>query len=385
MIWDGVSDPWIAIVIDKLRKRFSTVNIYFAIGIPITSIATLCFFNTHHIPQESSLIFAIVVLILFRTGYTIIDVPHNSLISFITNNDIRRTNIIALRIFFSSAGRFLVTILTIDFMELDELLIRQNNFTELSYTLTLTFVAALLLCFLGIRKIPIVHKKEALTEFKLFELIRFVFSNKALLIVFAITAVTSATTNVIGSGFVYFAKYGLHEESSGNYALILFALSQASFLYFWTVVTKKYWGIRRSCIVANLVFCLTLMTGLGGIFDEYHLYSIAILAGICLGGICIFNWALLPIAIENVVLIKERRYDMSIFGFYTFINKVFHGFSLAYVGWVLHFFEYTPDTETIAINSITSLIFLLPISGAVACVLMLLTLSAVVSRFGDEL
>jgi Na+/melibiose symporter-like transporter len=107
MIWDGISDTYLVVLIDKLRRRFSTVEIYFLLGSPITAIATVCFFNSHRVPEDFVLVYSTFVLLVFRAAYPVVDVPHNSLLSFITKDDIEGTNIVAMRIFCSSMGRFL--------------------------------------------------------------------------------------------------------------------------------------------------------------------------------------------------------------------------------------------------------------------------------------
>lgn len=373
MIWDGFSDSWMALLIDKLRRHFSTVKVYFFIGVPIAALATISFFNAHKIPEGFALLYSIAVLIVFRTAYTLFDVPHNSLLSFLSNDSKLRTRIAAMRIFCSSIGRFLVTIVSIDFLAAENLTEIQNQFSLYSVLFSVFFILVMSICLLAIKDIKIIHDTEVLNDFKLADMLKSFHSNRSLLIVFGLTAITSVSTLGIGSSFIYFAKYSQLDESSGGVALSIMAVGQAFSLFFWTYLSNKRWGTVKSCFIANAILCLTMLGAMLGIHDEIHLYTIAIVTGIALAGISVFNWALLPEAIDRGHFGSERRYDVSIFGFYTLANKICNGLSLAYVGWVLTLFEYVPDQAIMSesIGSITTTILFLPALGCSASILLL--------------
>jgi len=373
LVWDGLTDPWIAILIDKLRKRFSTVKLYFLVGSPCTAIAAFSFFNAHRVTEDYVLLYTTVVLLIYRTVYTIVDVPHNSLLSFIATEARQRTKIAAMRIFFSSLGRFLVTAMSVDFLVNDSMPAMQASFSNAALMFSILFLLIMAVCLNAVKQVSIVHSKESLTEFKFFDLFKLLWLNKAVLLVFFITAVTSVTTHALGSGIIYFAKYALLDESKGGVALTILSFSQAIFLVMWVYCANDFLNVWKASVLANSILIVTLIAALLGITSNFHLYIFCFFAGAALSGIYMFNWVLLPMAIDQFPQANRRRYDMSIFGFYTLTNKVCHGLSLAFVGWILQFNDYVADSRLAeeSIDDVFFTILLLPLVGSIICIWLL--------------
>ncbi len=373
MIWDGVSDPWIASIIDKLRNKFSTVKIYFLVGSPITALAAISFFNSHKIAQDHLLLYTIALLIIFRTAYTIVDIPHNCLLSFITHEQKERTTIASMRIFFSAVGRFFVTLASVHFLAPKEISYINEQFSQSSIFFSLLFLLVMLFCLSAVKKIRIVHEQEVLTKFSFIDVVKTMISNKALAIAFGLTAVTSLTSHALASGFLYFAKYGLGDESKGGFALTVMSISQASSLLLWAFIANHVANKRIAAQIANGLLVLSMSLAMIGIKSEWHLYGVALLAGTAIGGIYMLNWSILPDALDNQENVNKRRYDISVFGLYTLTNKICHGVSLAYVGWVLAAFNYTANSTEVKsdITTITSVILSFPLIGGLACMLLL--------------
>lgn len=387
LVWDGVTDPWIAILIDKLRKHFSTVKLYFLVGSPCTAIAVFSFFNAHHIPEEFMLLYTTLVLLFYRTAYTIVDVPHNSLLSFIATDARQRTNIVAMRIFFSSLGRLLVTAFSVDFLVNDNVQSIQGNFSHASLLFSIFFLLIMAICLNAVKRVSIIHLKESLTEFKFFELLKLLWFNKAVLIVFSVTAVTSITTHALGSGIIYFAKYGLFDESKGGVALTVLSFSQAVFLFMWMYCANNLLDVWKTSILANVFLIFSLLIAVVGISNHLQLYAFCFLAGAALGGIYMFNWVLLPMSIDHSPRENLRRYDLSIFGFYTLTNKICHGLSLAFVGWVLQFNDYVADSKLVesTINDVFLTILLFSLVGSITCIGLLRKLGKINSNQVNDL
>lgn len=376
LVWDGLTDPWVALITDKLRNKFSTIKIYFIIGIPTTALFMILFFHSGYIDEKYRFSFAVASLFLFRTAYTVLDIPHNGLLSFIVNTPKDRTTVAGMRIFFSSLGRATVTIASVHLIvgvAPDEISIQ---FGHTSLLLALLFTCIMTSCLFSIKNIPIVHKNERLSGFKLIDVIKKLLGCKPLAIVFALSAISSLTTHTVSTVIIYFSKYGLNDESVGGIALTAMAFSQALALLFWVFITNKLRDKALSAQLANMILVVTMFVALLGISSNYTLYILSVSIGIATSGISLLNWSLLPDVLDSNSDKVGRRYDISVFGFFTLTNKICNGIAIAYVGWVLSFFEYSANSEKAfeVINAVTFYILLTPCLGGIICVLLLMKL-----------
>jgi GPH family glycoside/pentoside/hexuronide:cation symporter len=373
LIWDGLTDPWIAVITDKLRDKFTTVKIYFLVGVPATALFAVLFFHSGYIPEKYRYIFAVTSLFLFRTAYTIVDIPHNGLLSFIVNTPKDRTNVAGMRIFCSALGRALVTITSVHIIvgiAPNEL---NAQFGQASLLLALVFLCIMTLCLSSIKHIAIVHENEKLSSFKLSVITNELISNKPLAIVFAMSAISSLTTYTVSTAIIYFSKYGLNNESIGGMALTVMAFAQTVSLIFWVFFTNKLTDKALSAQFANGVLVIAMMLALLGMSSDKSLYIVCILTGIATSGISMLNWSLLPDVLDANSKSEGRRYDISVFGFFTLTNKICNGLAIAYVGWILSLFEYSANSKTAfeVIDQIIFFILITPFIGGIICFILL--------------
>ena len=208
LIWDGVTDPVMGIVADRLRQTISTARVFFYVGAPITALAFVTFFNAPYVSPAWQLPFLLTTLLMFRTAYTVVDVPHNTMLALMTDDPRQRTNITSLRIFFSSAGRIGVTLAAIYFLQAGGPEASAPRLTNASVMLAAAYVLILLICLRSVSRIVIrAPPSRARLLTVLGALFRTLRQNRQLLIVFGLTALTSMTVPVLGSAILYFAKY----------------------------------------------------------------------------------------------------------------------------------------------------------------------------------
>ena len=373
LLWDGISDPFLAILANRFRHRFPTVKIYFYIGVPLTAITTVLLFQASHIPGNAQVFYLLTIMLLYRTAYTIVDVPHNSLLGFLTKKPDERTNIASLRIFFSSLGRLLVTGASAYILDKNLPTDAGDQFAYAAIGFASVYVIVMLTSLRAVRQVKIFHKTEPVKRFMLADIWHSFTNNKYLWIVFGLTATTSLTTNLFGAWIVYFGKYATTSQSSVSTALIIFSVSQAFSLILWSKLSNHVTGKRRASQLANLTLILAITITLLNLSSMNAFFLTVSLTGIALGGIYMLNWSILPDALDQGQGINGRRFDLVIFGFFTLINKVCGGVSQAYVGWVLAYHGYIADSAGAAssIQSITISILLAPLFGSIICILLL--------------
>ena len=370
LVWDGVTDPIMGIIADRLRKTLSTVKSFFYVGAPVTAIAFIAFFNADRVAADFQLAYLLVTLLICRSAYTVVDVPHNAMLALITNDARERTNLASLRIFFSSVGRIGVTLAALYLLADSSVEASTPRFATASVLLACAYLAILGICLRSVARIEIRSSVEAAGfATSLRAVLQSVAKNRQLLIVFGLTALTSTTVPILSNTILYFAKYQLQEIDLASVALLLLASTQAVSLLFWSKFSNRLAQKKHASQLANTIlagtcalFMLTLSAPLG-------LYALALLSGVAIGGIHMLNWSMLPDAMDDRGTVDGERHDMSIFGLYTLTNKICMGIAQALTGLVLAAYGYEANSEVPAgtIGAIIATLLALPALGSFGC------------------
>ncbi|MDA5192825.1 MFS transporter [Govanella unica] len=372
LIWDAICDPIMGIAADRLREKFPTVRIYFLIGAPLTAVTFVGLFQAESIAADYRVFYIFIALILFRSAYTIVDIPHNSMLAFLSRNSRDRTNIASLRIFFSAAGRLTVTLAMTVILNDSGLAASHEQFSTAAMIFAAIYLVVIALCLLSICNIR-VHAGEQSEPLGLGDLLKRIRENEFLIIVFALTAVTSLTTPIIGSAIVYYGKYGIGSEEAGATALVIMSACQAASLLFWSKLSNRMRQKKSASQYANGLLGLAMLIAIAALESREVLYLVAGLAGCAIGGIFMLNWSMLPDALDHAPGLSGRQYHMSIFGLYTLTNKSFIGLSQAVTGLTLAAYGYKADSPNMhdVMPVILSTLMAFPLLGAITCIALL--------------
>lgn len=373
LVWDALTDPLMGIVADRLREKFPTARLYFLAGAPVTALAFIAFFEAGKVPGDFRALYILLVLMLFRTAYTVVDVPHNSMLSFLSRDSRDRTNIASMRIFFSAAGKMGVTLAAMAVLNNSAPGAIEDRFALVAMCLAAVYLGILGLCLVSVWNIRIQQVAAEKQPIRMLHLFRSMASNPHLIIVFALTAVTSLTTPIIGTAIIYFGKYGLRDESAGATALVIMSACQAASLLFWSKLSNRLTYKKHASRAANLMLAGAMAAAVAAMDTHAALYAVAGLSGFAIGGIFMLNWSMLPDALDREAHASAHRYNMSVFGLYTLTNKGFIGLSQAMAGWTLALFGYQADTAQALekIGPIISTLMAFPLAGALACAFLL--------------
>lgn len=374
LIWDGVTDPLMGIAADRLRQNLSTASVFFFVGAPITALAFVAFFNAAHIAPCWQLPYLLATLLLFRTAYTVVDVPHNTMLALLTEDPRQRTNITSLRIFFSSAGRIGVTLSAIYFLDTGGPEASAPRFTHASVMLSAAYVLILLFCLRSVSRIGIRAPPSTARLHKVLgTLLRTMRQNRQLLIVFGLTALTSLTVPVLSSAILYFSKYALYDVELASFVLLAMAGVQAASLYFWSKFSNRLKQKKHASQLANAILAAVGLTFMLILASPEGLFVLGALVGFAIGGIHMLNWSMLPDAIDDHPTADAKRLDMSIFSLYTLINKICMGGSQALTGLVLAVFGFqaNSDIPSDTIGAIATTLIALPVIGSLGCIYLL--------------
>jgi len=101
-IFDGITDPIVAVVFDKTNGKFGKIRLFIVIAWSLMSAATLLMFFTNHlVPEGFRLVYFIVLYMVYIIGYTFSGVAYNTGFTVVTNDPQQRPIIGGLQMVFS--------------------------------------------------------------------------------------------------------------------------------------------------------------------------------------------------------------------------------------------------------------------------------------------
>lgn len=373
LVWDGITDFLMGYIIDSLRNKIKTYSRYLVIGSPLIAIMFVLSYLKLPLGTGYLAVYACIVGILFRTAYSIVDVPHNSMLANITSSSRERVTLSGLRLFFSSVGGLLVSIGIFSSLKGGDLETEARNFLHFALLAALIVLVILFYCSRSVRPYekPLDHAGTASPSSE--EIWRFFRANGQMWIVFGLTTACSMAITLFSKNIIYFSKYTLDQITLGGTALILLTLGKSLCQPLWVFLARTI-GKKQSLQVSH--FCLMVLLAVFYFTASlspwlFFLYSFFI--GCTIGGIYMLNWAILPDVIEYGQWKSGVRMEATVFGMFTLLNKVSIGVGVFILSVLLSLsgFEANSVQSEQASDAIVLLMCLLPALGCMISLLLL--------------
>lgn len=372
-IWDAVTDPMMGYFAGRTRSRFGRYRIYLLLApVPLGICYTLMFFQPNF-TDLSLLIWVTLIQILYRTFFTIGNIPYSSLSSEMTYDSHERSKLGAYRMFLGYAGAMMVSVLTGKLMVAMNWLPTENGYFYVA--ILFSFFAAILffICFKTTFELP---QKANQRTVKIPEITKMLQQNTPFWQLCGFIMSGMAGVVIFYQSLAYFFKYNLNNAAAlGNGMLFLFSCLMAT-LPFWLWLSGKI-GKRKTLIMG----CLVILFGsLSFYFNPlvnnnlWWVYAEMGIIGMGIGCAAFSFWAMLPDTVEFGEWKTGVRAEAVIFGLGLFFLKFALGIGSFTLGILLDYFQYLPDTDLTnftlnGIHGITTLAMAIP---AVVIILIML-------------
>ncbi len=266
-VWDAINDPVFGGIVDKVRFKKGKFLPWLRISLILIPLATIFLFAA---PSDASdtvkIIWIAVGYVLWDTAYTICDVPIFGIVTTLTSNLSERTSIMAIGRIFAGLGAASAVMLL---PQIREAMGGWLPSVVLASVIALVVMAPI--CFTAKERVapPANEKAPGLKE-----MFRFLKNNKYLL-VFNLSLVIAALTNIAGGLNLYFARYLLGSEGMLTLfaAIVLIPMLVASALmpslikkvdkftmYFWAVALSVVFGVAQYFIGYSNMTVLIITT-----------------------------------------------------------------------------------------------------------------------------
>lgn len=338
MLWDGITDPVIGIMAQRTRSRWGSYRPYILLGsIPLALSLVLVFYDPGF-DGAALIAFAIISHMLFRTAYTIVNIPYSALSAKMTRSSRVRNELAAWRISLATIGSAFVAYSTLKLVAYfgagDE---------SFGFVVTAALFAALSLPVFLVLFVSVRERDEATIQTQSLDLsvaFKSLLKNKPFLVVLGSTVFATLGGVLVSKLLVYYFKYTLGDETAVG---LVFAVNSVVILIaapFWAFVTSKTSKrfVWRTGALVSIAGSLMLFA------NQYEtvpaVVAIAALSAVGSAAGYLTFWSAIPDTVEFGQLRSGRRDESFTFGVMSFVQKSAYGVAAAAAGFLLDLIGY---------------------------------------------
>ncbi len=353
MVWDAIVDPAIGIINDRTRSKHGKHRRYILWATPLFCVSFAMMWNGFGLDAAEkptqTMIYYIVVYILYKTAYSLVDVSHVAMLPELAPEYDLRTQYNSVGYIFNSFGMFpsfFVMMLVLNFCGFSDGPTSEAKKPMLIVGCVLSLIYGLFLIrtFKKTRERPSEDLKLEKFDFKFFinEYI-YVFKNKSFREYFFMSLFYNISTYFYNTSLVYYIKYlanlykyyGLFTTIAGVFEAGAFPLNYALTI---KQGKKKCGNIVTPFMIAGFAMCLIMRpaTGTGSnIFSIICLMLTAVFYPFGKSGLGYVATNILPDVTDVDELITGRRREGVISTFNSFVKQAISGFMTAVVMFIM--------------------------------------------------
>ena len=107
-VWDGINDPIMGLITDRTRSKYGRHRRYLLLSIPPLVVSYIMLWNSFGIDGKEHPTIAVCyyafAYILYKTAYTMVDVPHTAMLPTLAPEYNKRTQYTSVSYIFNSVG-----------------------------------------------------------------------------------------------------------------------------------------------------------------------------------------------------------------------------------------------------------------------------------------
>lgn len=338
---DALADPIMGLITDKFTTRWGRYRPYFLfLSVPF-GLSVFLTFTTPDFDYTGKLIYAYVTYIFVNLMFTTVTIPYISLIGVLTSDSKERLSANGYRLFFAKIAAFLVSIVV-------PILAEKLGKDDLArgYQLAMGIMALLgtllfLFCFFTTKE----RVEHEVDKKPVSEQLKLLFKNGQWTLLFGVCFFGTVGYVIRGSVAIFYAKYFLGGDASVQSTFMATGVTAAILaMPVSTYITKHYCKIKlfkwTQLAVGAISLVMYFAVKPGDMVLAYVLYFI--LSFVVDLHAPVF-WSAIAEAVDYGHAETGKRVSGLSFGGISFAQKAGMGVAGAAVGYLLDFFEYTPD------------------------------------------
>lgn len=236
-LFDGVTDYLVGSLIDRTDSKLGRNKPWMLYGIPVFAIGFIMVFAAPQFAANFRLLYAYVSYIIFCFGYTMINVPMNSIVPFMTSDPDERTSILT---FGNLGGTFGVMIAIVGVPMMIQMNGGSSTVAGYSKTaLVLAVVASVIygLCVLLTKEVNLPPKAKPEPMLKN---LGYIAKNRPFIVLLIYMLTNALSLACMTSVLTYYTKYILFDESQVTVLNLIFIAGSLIGLVFATPLGKRF-------------------------------------------------------------------------------------------------------------------------------------------------
>ena len=370
LIVDAILDPLIGCLSDRKHSpRFGKYGRYIVFGAPLCSLS---FVGIFYLPlvTENPVTTVLACLLLFRASYTLIDLPHNALLSRISSNSRERAHVATQRFFFSSLGSLCVTVAAFELFGNTSTVAQATLFQRFSVFAACVSLIAVWLSWYAVRQRDVHASQQVLTWSQQIDGLKFLIVDRHALIILVASFFCALTVPVFTKSFSYFCKYNLDDQSLIAKGLTFMVIAQTVSTPVWSYLSTRF-EKHHTLIAAHGLSALSVLYFLLLVTDDSTDFTLGcLLVGTAAGGLWSVIWGMAPDVIDKINCETQIRSEAIFIALVVVLMKLGHGLGATLLGYVLTHAGYVANSgqNENVLDTIRWVMFSFPVFGAIICV-----------------
>ncbi|MFK7907482.1 MAG: MFS transporter, partial [Chitinophagales bacterium] len=343
-IWDAITDPLMGYFAGKTQSSWGRYRPYLLLApIPLGLSYVFMFYQVSY-TGTALILWAASLQILFRTFFTLGNIPYSSLSSEMTFDSQERSKLAAYRMFLGYAGAMTVSVFTGTLMASMNWLPNENGYFYVGIVFAVLAAVLLIVCFQNTFELP---QKMTSKNVSPKAALRMLKQNTPFWQICAFIMLGMAGVVIFYQSLAYYFKYNLQNEAAlGQGMLYLFTCLMLS-LPFWLQLSGKM-GKRNTLMMG----CLVIISGSISFYfnslaqkEIYWTYFHMSIIGVGIGCAAFSFWAMLPDTVEYGEWKSGIRAEAILFGLGLFFLKLSLGLGSFILGILLDSIGYLPNVD----------------------------------------
>ncbi len=336
LLWSAVCDLFVGWMTDHLSLSHRTRMALFSLSVTVSCLA---FSGSFLAPLSGweTVIWVACCSLLFRTSFSLFDVPHNALLGWLARNGGDGEFLAGLRLAVGTLAMLVVG-------GVANVLLETPEDQAQRFAIAAVSAAAIALATIALftPRLPDQPTPSTSTPRKGWRMALQSLNNRRILTLVFATALGFTLSGLFLKSLVYIAKYVLHDPAWTATAITLLTMGKLVGIPAWVWLSRRISAILASQIGYAIVALLSAALALFR-FDQVALDLTVFLLGFALGGVNLLAWALIPRIMAEEETQPSGALHSLVFGFFTGLSKVAVGLSGLILGLLLDRLDISPD------------------------------------------
>lgn len=356
-VFDGVSDLFMGVVIDKTNTKWGKARPWVLWSAPPLVISLIMIFSIPKIGDNGKAMYLLVVYIfLAAVCFTASNLSYNTMLSLVTTDQYDRNVMNTIRFEFTMIAQLVINVITIPLVHM--LGNGQKGWTAMSIIYAVFAMITFAITFAGTKERykPIAPKKTKEKKHPL-KTIKTLCKNKYFILITLAFAVIYISLGLTSGSRIYYAKYVLGNEMLNGTMTMFNYIPTILTIVLIPVFTKRF-GKIKALFVGFLFYGVGLCLEIAGPVNLPMIYTGLVLQGIGHAALYSCLFAIVGDVVDYSEWKDGIREEGITYSVTSFGQKIGTGLGTAALGWILAAGHYNgmaavqPDSAIFAIKAL---------------------------------